>query len=252
MSDEIPPSSPSSSGAFKTTHWSVVCAAQAGDLPEAVAALERLCRDYRPPLLGYVQRWGGYSHTDAEDLVHDYLLKFLEKNLLKCVHEGHGKFRYFLQCTLKHFLLDAKKWQEADKRGGGKTTVPLEDTDATISSPPSDAVFDRQWAETSFGHAYGRLEAEYKARGHQDRFEKLKSCLLGDNLQSYSELGKQLGLSEGGIKTVVLRFRQRFQQVLREEVEETMADPAHVEDEVRYLLQVLAVLPHEPVKSMAS
>ena len=57
--------------------------------------------------------------------------------------------------------------------------------------------------------------------------------------KSYAELGVELGLSEAGIKMEVMRLRARFRERLRAEVAQTVADPAEVEAECRYLLSVL-------------
>lgn len=47
---------PATSGAFTTTHWSVVLAAADQERPEAAEALETLCRTYWYPLYVYVRR----------------------------------------------------------------------------------------------------------------------------------------------------------------------------------------------------
>ena len=243
MSNKIPPSDPSPSGHFPTTHWSVVLPAQAGD----AVALEKLCQIYWQPILGYVvrwrKRWGNYSEAGAQDLVQDYFVKFLKKNLLEAVRLDGGesrRFRYFLQHTLNHFLLDELKRMRAEKRGGTSATVPLDETDSAAIPAPSDAVFDRQWAETLFGRAVQRLQAKYEAAGQQVRFATLKPCLFGEDHPPYVELGEQLGLSEGGVKKAVSEMRQRFQEMLREEVAATGAQPNEVEAELHYLLSVLA------------
>src|SRR5688572_33390689 len=111
MSAKGPTSDPSS-GLFNTTHWSVVLAAQAGDSLEAAAALEKLCGDYRQPLLHCIQRRMGCSLTDAENLVQCFIYKFLKPNVLGLVHESDDesrKFRYFLLHKLGQFLLDEIK-----------------------------------------------------------------------------------------------------------------------------------------------
>ena len=51
-------------------------------------------------------------------------------------------------------------------------------------------------------------------------------------------------MSEGAVKAAVHRMRQRFGQLLREEIADTVADPSEVDDEVRHLLTVIR--PWEP------
>src|SRR5438309_11922119 len=61
---------------FDTTHWSVVLRAR-GDPGDARAALEALCRTYRPPVLAYI-RGRGYAADAAEDLAQSFFARFLE------------------------------------------------------------------------------------------------------------------------------------------------------------------------------
>ena len=41
------------------------------------------------------------------------------------------------------------------------------------------------------------------------------------------------------LRTVLRRTRQRYRELLREEVARTLADPAEVEEELRYLYRLL-------------
>jgi hypothetical protein len=53
-------------------------------------------------------------------------------------------------------------------------------------------------------------------------------------------LAAKLGMSEGAIKSAVHRLRQRYRQLLREEIGNTVATPGEVEEELRHLFAVLA------------
>src|SRR5881296_1755505 len=109
---------PSSQGQwFTTTHWSVVLAAGDSASPQAVEALEKLCRTYWYPLYAYVRRQG-HSPEDSQDLTQAFFARLLQKNSLQHASPERGKFRSFLLTALKHFL--AHKWEQARaaKRGG--------------------------------------------------------------------------------------------------------------------------------------
>jgi hypothetical protein len=47
-------------------------------------------------------------------------------------------------------------------------------------------------------------------------------------------------MSEGAIKSVVHRLRQRYRQLLREEIGHTVAGASEVDEELRHLFAVLA------------
>ena len=46
-------------------------------------------------------------------------------------------------------------------------------------------------------------------------------------------------MTEDAVKVAVHRLRHRYGEMLRREVEETVADPAQVDGEIRYLLGVI-------------
>jgi RNA polymerase sigma-70 factor (ECF subfamily) len=48
-----------------------------------------------------------------------------------------------------------------------------------------------------------------------------------------------LGLSEGAIRVTIHRLRQRFRQVVRDDIAATVAHEDEVDTEVRYLVEVL-------------
>jgi RNA polymerase sigma-70 factor (ECF subfamily) len=47
-------------------------------------------------------------------------------------------------------------------------------------------------------------------------------------------------MSAGAFKVAVHRLRKRYRDVLRAEIAKTVADPAQVDEEIRYLLVILA------------
>jgi RNA polymerase sigma-70 factor (ECF subfamily) len=56
----------------------------------------------------------------------------------------------------------------------------------------------------------------------------------------YAELAVRLGLSEEAVRVTVHRLRQRYRQVLRAEIAQTVADEAEVATELAYLRSVLS------------
>ena len=50
----------------------------------------------------------------------------------------------------------------------------------------------------------------------------------------------RLNMNEGAVKVAVHRLRQRYRALLRETIAETVANEAEVEEELRYLLQVVS------------
>ena len=235
---------------FVTTHWSVVLTAGGGDSAGARDALSKLCQTYWYPLYAYVRR-RNFSPSDAEDLTQEFFARFLEQRWVADADREKGRFRTFLLSAMNHFL--ANEWHKAraQKRGGGVPLLPLEfDTAETrYSHEPADSVtpeqhFERRWALALLEAVTSRLRAEYEREGKGELFAALHPCLVGDRTtQPYEELARKLGISEGTVKSAVHRLRQRYRQLLRDEIAQTVATPTEVDEELRHLVAVLGGRP---------
>jgi RNA polymerase sigma-70 factor (ECF subfamily) len=237
---------PQAVGYFVTTHWSAVLRAGGSDTTRARAALEQLCRNYWQPLYAYVRR-SGHSREEAEDLTQEFFARLLAQNSVARADPARGRFRSFLLTSLKHFL--ANEWDKAraQKRGGGAQLLRLEfDTAETrcgsVVAPGDtpDRAFDRQWALALLEVVLGRLRQEYRDAGRKEMFLRLKDTLSGGRAEiPYRELGGRLGMSEGAVKVAAHRLRQRYRELLREEIANTVAGPEEVENELQALFAAL-------------
>jgi len=227
---------------FATTHWTVVLAAGQLHTPQADHALEELCRTYWFPLYAYVRR-RGHAKADAEDLVQAFFARFLAKNYLAGLSEERGRFRAFLLAALKNFLINDWKKSQRLKRGGGETALSLDwETAGTkfqvaaTNEPSPDRAFDREWALALLGKVIERLQAECAAEGKAKLFDQLKIFLAaGKGEAAHAEVAKALGMEEGAVRVAVHRLRKRYRALLREEIAQTLSDPAMVEEEMRVL-----------------
>jgi RNA polymerase sigma-70 factor (ECF subfamily) len=228
---------------FATTRWSVVLSAAHRSSPESDAALETLCRAYWYPLYAYTRR-RGYSSDDARDLTQEFFARLLENRFLASVDRAKGKFRSFLLASLKHFL--ANEWDKAhaQKRGGGKAPISIDAGVAECSyrlepayGITAEKVFERRWALTLLEQVLRRLRAEYVSSGKDHLFEALKAALVDPGeAAGYRDIGCALGMSEGAVKVAVHRLRKRYRELLVDEIAQTVASPADVDDELHALL----------------
>ena len=244
-SDGVEPSA-KVSGLFTTTHWSVVLAAGRADSPAAAQALEQLCRIYWYPLYVFVRRQGHEAH-DAEDLTQEFIARFLAKEYFGRANPALGRFRNYLLACLKHFLYE--QWRQAGrlKRGGGQTIVSWDGQTAEehYQSEPADPVtpekvYERRWALTLLEQVLARLSREQLVAGKGQVFAQLKDYLWGEGSGAgYAEVAERLGMTEGALKVTVHRLRQRYRELLREEVAQTVATVHEVDEELRYLVSVI-------------
>jgi RNA polymerase sigma-70 factor (ECF subfamily) len=230
---------------FVTTRWSVVLAAGKSSSAESEQALSQLCRTYWYPLYAFVRRQG-HSPQDAEDLTQEFFARLLDKNYLKNITVEGGKFRSYLLTLLKHFLANEWNRERAQKRGGGRTILSIDDKDAETryACEPADhstpeALYERRWATTLLDQAMERLRADYAASGKSTLFAALQGHLSGaERLVPYAKLGASLGMSEGAVKAAVHRLRKRYGELLRAEIADTVSGPEEVEEEIRNLIAV--------------
>lgn len=210
------------------------------------AALARLCETYWYPLYAYARR-RGYSVEDAQDLTQEFFARVIQRHWLADADQSKGRFRTFLLTAMQRFL--ANEWDKARalKRGGGLKNVPLRldnaetryGVEGTDSRTPEQA-FEYRWAVTLLDKVVKQLGAELRARGQVELFNALKACLLGDgSTQPYGQLAAKLGMQEGAVKVAVHRLRQRYRELLRAEIANTVASPAEVEAEMHHLFNVL-------------
>ena len=231
---------------FATTHWSVVVATTNQASPQRAAALEQLCRIYWYPIYVYVRR-RGYKPEDAQDLTQEFFARLLAGQWLNKADRRRGRFRSFLLSCLNHFLTD--EWHKARtaKRGGGQTLCALDDADGEARyrqepADPADAerLYERRWALILLDRVLKRLQAEFAAAGKTQLFDPLQPFLVGEKTgRTYAEMAADLGTTEGAIKMTVLRLRQRYRELLRDEIAQTVGAPEELEAELRYLRSVL-------------
>ncbi len=233
---------------FATTHWSAVLAAGQNRPEAAGAALEQLCRTYWHPLYAYLRR-RGYGEHDAQDLTQGFLAHLLERHAIGGVARDRGKFRSFLLASLNYFLADERDRANAQKRGGGRELLSLElneaegryALDAAAHDCSPEKLYERRWAITLLDRVLARLAREFADSEKGELFGHLQPFLVeGGRGKTYREIASETGLSEEAIKKAVQRMRQRYYQLFRDEIAQTVATPSEVEEELRHLCDVLS------------
>lgn len=240
--------SPDDSQAFHTTRWSrVLLAGGPQEENEAQAALEGLCRDYWYPLYAFARR-RGLDVPDAQDATQGFFLHLLEAGTLKRAREERGRFRSFLLGSMQHYLNNEHRRGRTQKRGGGKAILSLDAMAAEerYSHEPGDPLtpelqFERNWALALIERVFRRLEEDYTKAGRSDLFERLRPFLAGEAPRpGYEGIARDLGMSAGAVGTAIFRMRRRYGELMREEIAETVASPAEVEEEIAHLMRALA------------
>jgi hypothetical protein len=85
-----------------------------------------------------------------------------------------------------------------------------------------------------------RLAANYAAKGKQGLFDRLQVYLMEKTTtDSYKDVGDELDLTEGAVKTEVSRMRAAWRGLFREEIAQTVETAGEIDDEIRHLFAVL-------------
>lgn len=235
---------------FPTTRWSMIRKAGTEEGYDASKALADLCREYWQPLYAFVRR-NGHSQHDAQDITQSFIVELIRGPLLERADPLRGRFRSFVITALKHFLLNSRRHEQAQRRGGSSETVPLDtlgkedglEIEGFRDLSPEDH-FQRSWALTTLDYVLADLRAEYEKAGRQELFAALHPYLAGkQNQSSYAEVGRGLGLSENTVAVSIHRMRRRYGELLRERIASTVSSVQEVDQEIADLMAALSRSP---------
>ena len=221
---------------FHPTRWTLVSQAHHGN-PEGQKALSELCESYYQPVVNFLTR-EEQNPDRARDLAHDFFEQVLQKGL-GSPDQNIGRFRSYLLGSLKNFLSKKHHAHRTQKRGGNIAHLSLSEETIQPTTPPPDdrnSTFDREWTFLIISRTLTQLETEHAKKPLH--FATLKPWLDGNPPTSQAEAAATLEMSETAIKVAIHRLRQRFRELLRSEIAQTVADPSEVDDELSYLISI--------------
>ena len=237
--------SPEPGRRFATTRWSLVLATADTNPDQAQSALADLCQLYWFPVYAFVRR-AGHTHEDASDLTQAFFTRVIEKDTFAAARPERGRFRTFLLTAVRHFLSNEAAAAAALKRGGGRTVLSLEmdDGERRYLLEPADEqtperLYEQGWALTVLDAAMERLRLLYPGERKEQVFSVLRPLLTRD-ATSYAEAAASLDMTENNLRVALHRMRKQFGTCVREVIRETVERPEDVDDELRYLLVIVA------------
>jgi len=231
---------------FHTTQWSLVVAAAGQEGEGSKAALADLCQAYWYPLYAFLRRRGNGAE-EARDLTQGFFATLLEKGYLADADPDRGRFRSFLLTAVARYAAKERDKAAAQKRGGGQRILPIDfdDGERRYRLEPADnwtpeRIFERRWALTLLDRTLARLRHDHQAAGKLVQFDALKVFLTGEaDVPQLRQISEQLGITEGAVKVAAHRLRQKYRELLRAEVAQTVAAEGDVDGELAVLLAAL-------------
>ncbi len=203
--------------------------------------MEELCRSYWYPLYAHA-RSRGCTAEDAEDLTQTFFAQMLARETMSRVSPDAGRLRSYLLSSLNNLIAQDWRNRSAQKRGGGVPLIPIDQAAAEVRyarelTDPADPdrEFNRRWALALLDSVMLRLRTEYLKSGQSVIFEAVAPFVGGSESAGYQRAAAALGISEGNLRVMVFRLRKRYRKFLREEILETVSDPALVDGEIAAL-----------------
>ncbi len=218
---------------FQATRWSLVrAAASHGDSGEASKALTQICEVCWYPVYAYIRRAGNSEH-DAQDLTQSFFAKLIEKDILAAADPSRGKLRSFLLTCVGNFLHHEHERSIAAKRDVRLlTSFDAQSAEERYRHEPvdrltPDRLYQRRWALTLLESTLELLQKEYDSTDKATLFHELRPFLGFGTVttRSYEEIATQLSMPLGTLKNHIFRLRQRWRDLLFEQVAATLDEP---------------------------
>jgi RNA polymerase sigma factor (sigma-70 family) len=215
------------------TLWSVVLRARDDTADDARRAQEQLLERYNKVVYRYLL--GALRDADAaEELSQEFALRFMRGDL-KGANQDRGRFRDFLKGVLFHLIGDHHRRKK-------KVPYPLADQFDPATSNPGEPDSDREFLESWRGELLNRA---WKALAlHEEQTGQPLHTVLrlrSENPEMRSEeLAARIGtllsrpMTAPAARQSVHRAREKFAELLVEEIAQTLVDPtlADVENEL--------------------
>lgn len=227
---------------FHSTNWSVVLHAGLST-DSGRQSLADLCETYWYPLYAFLRRRGA-NQEDAGDQIQGFFLHLLSSDGIAKADPARGRFRSFLLASLKNFSAAEFRRQSAVQRGGKTQMLSIDDTTGErryqqqhVDVADPELLFEISWVSALLQKVREELKRNYQLAGKQRLYEELSPRLAGGSSSvGLSEIAARMGTTTGATTMALRRMRQRFGDLLRDEIARTLADPADVETELNYLL----------------
>ncbi len=223
---------------FPATSWGSILAARDGT--ERAAHLDGLFRAYWGPVYLYVTRAWRKSDADARDLTQTFFVRLLETDFLKDVDPARGRFRTYIKACLRHFLLDERKHEQAQKRGGGQKLFSLDGLPSPsepAAATPEEA-FDTEWIYSLLRAAIPELERALSSMGRGicwDVFKRLDVDAAAGRRPTYGDVAQELKIGEQAVKSHADYARRMLRKLILAKVRDYTLDDADAQAELNEL-----------------
>ena len=226
---------------FVNTRWSLVAALDASG-PEAKTPLLELCLRNWYPVYSYLRRCGHAPET-AQELTRAFFDHLLDGGSSAPDGQRFGRFREFLLSELHAFLKAERAPVSANAPHppmGVEALEARQRKDAANEGSPEQAL-RRGFALEIIGTALKRLRGEAKDAGRLELFDELERYLTAEPLPGeFEAIARKLSARPTFVVMAVKRLRQRFTELIDEELGDTVLNPEQLVAERTALYEAMA------------
>jgi hypothetical protein len=233
--------SPDSGRGFANTRWSLVAALD-GCGPAAKSSLLELCLRNWYPVYSYLRRCGHAPET-AQELTRGFFDRLLDGSRGAAEGERFGRFREFLVAELHSFLAAerAPVSANAPKPPLGIEALEARQRKDSVNPGSPEQALRRGFALEIIGSALRRLRGEARDAGRMKLFEALERFLTTVPRPGEVEsIAHQLSARPTFVVMAVKRLRQRFTELIDEELGDTVLNPEQLVAERTALYEAMA------------
>jgi RNA polymerase sigma-70 factor (ECF subfamily) len=222
------------------TRWTTVIEVARQDSPEGRCARNELCGLYWFPLYALAVR-RGYSKDDAADLTQGFFTRFLTKNDIADADRNRGRFRCWLQTCFKYYLANCWKHEQSQQNAGIHLPFDIVEGERCYQAALADCrtpetVFERAYTIGLLRRVLEAVEREWTRKNRLRQFRRLSYFITHEDKGPYAIIADELLTSEDAVKQEIKRLRDRYADLLRDEVRKTVDHAEEVDDELRRLL----------------
>jgi DNA-directed RNA polymerase specialized sigma24 family protein len=209
--------------AFPATHRSVIDRIRDADAGVRRHAFGDLAAGYWKPSYHYLRLHWRLSPEEAEDAVQAFFTTAFEKRYVERYDPAKARFRTFLRTCLDRFIMNARKADRADKRGGDAERLSLDfpgaerelAAHATAPAPDAEDLFQRETVRALFARTVADLANRYRTEGREIVFRVFERYdLADDDRVTYDMVARELDLPVTQVTNFLFQARRRFRELV--------------------------------------